>query len=285
MGQIQWDCFHLSRCRIRTMWWRVVIVTIHHAWHKYMLNKNSAFVVGLPWMRSMWKTGQLSQNAFLISRWSWVNECVVCSGQSSELSCLLYVEGCGYSLLRAGMTSVWVGCVTWYFIVNLGGVCVTKYMSVCSCPLPVAVKCFPGKGCPCWHSCRIVVFSLRLEFSVWGRRRGDWLAALQETWASAYWKKKKRAHWLQLLCGTRGATAPAVAQDASPDLGVEASDKHILALSSVWVDINLTCHEGNALRRQASECLPPENMICIPYLSKLLLIFLWLLNLSIPNSL
>ena len=91
----------------------------------------------------MWRKGQLSQNAFLISSWSlWVNECAVCPGQGSLLSYLQYGERCGYSVLRAGMTSVGVGCVTRSRIVNVShGV----WVSVCACPSSVAVKMFSGR--------------------------------------------------------------------------------------------------------------------------------------------
>lgn len=62
-------------------------------------NENAACVVRHRQMRSMWRKGQLFQNAFLSSSWSLrVNECAVCPGQSAQ--------GCGYSPLRAGMTSV-----------------------------------------------------------------------------------------------------------------------------------------------------------------------------------
>lgn len=106
-------------------------------------------------------------------------------------------QGVWLPLLRAGMTSVGVGCVTREFIVNVCGGLVS--LSTCvfawaPCLVPLRGKKFSRRRRPCWHSCCIVVFSLHLEFSGWGRRKGKWLAAFQETWASALWKEKKDTH-------------------------------------------------------------------------------------------
>lgn len=100
----------------------------------------------------------------------------MCPGQGSLLSYLLSAEGCGYSLLRAGMTSVGVGRVIRHCIVHVGGV-----LSVCACPSPVAVKMFSReKGV---HVDTVAV-SLFLA-SVWnflvGGGRGVIEAAPQET--------------------------------------------------------------------------------------------------------
>lgn len=169
----------------------------------------------------MWRKGQLSQNAFLISSWSlWVNECAVCPGQGSLLSYLQYGEGCGYSVLRAGMTSVGVGCVTRSHIVSVShGV----WVSVCACPSPVAIKMFSRRRGVHVDTVAVSLFLASIwNFSGRGRRRGDWLAAPQETWASATGKKKKKKKKTTLATAVvwhQGRHSPTAALDALLNLG------------------------------------------------------------------
>lgn len=100
---------------------------------------------------------------------------------------------CRYDKCWSGLCNMRIHCECLWW---LGGL-VSLRTCVCMSPLPAAIKGggrFSRRRRPCWHSCCIVVFSLHLEFSGWGRRKGNWLAAFQETWASALWKEKRHTH-------------------------------------------------------------------------------------------
>lgn len=100
---------------------------------------------------------------------------------------------CRYDKCWSGLCNMRIHCECLWWLGGLVSLS-TCVFAWAPCLLPLrgrGEKKFSRRRRPCWHSCCIVVFSLHLEFSGWGRRKGKWLAAFQETWASALWKEKK----------------------------------------------------------------------------------------------
>jgi len=108
----------------------------------------------------------------------------VCPGQVSLLSYLLYGEGCGYSLLRAGMTSVGVGCVIQSIIVSVCSTCLSAQLFVGSLAC-CRKNAFREKGVHVYTVAVSLFLDCIWNFLVGGGGSDNWLAAPQEARAPA----------------------------------------------------------------------------------------------------